>query len=85
VTRRVVSSLVSEENQRLVRRALEEIYAKGGLELADEVIHPEFVDHEPAHRELPTGPEGVKLRVRDRVQAVITAYEMGCVKPGGDG
>ena len=45
-----------EHNKRLVRRALEEIYAKGDLELARELIHPEFVDHEPAHGELPSGP-----------------------------
>ena len=49
-----------EDNKRLVRRALEEIYAKGDLELADELIHPDFRDHEPAHPEQPTGPESVK-------------------------
>ena len=54
----------SEDNKRLVRRALEEIYAKGDLELADELIHPDFVDHEPAHPEHPIGPESVKRTVR---------------------
>jgi predicted ester cyclase len=54
----------SEDNKRLVRRALEEIYAKGDLELADELIHPDFVDHEPAHPEHPIGPERVKQTVR---------------------
>jgi hypothetical protein len=49
-------------NKRLARRALEEIYANGDLELADE--HPDFVDHEPAHPERPTGPEGVRQTVR---------------------
>ena len=53
-----------ESNKRLVRRALEEIYAKGDLELADELVHPEFVDHEPSHPELPPGPESVKQTVR---------------------
>ena len=56
--------MTSEHNKRLVRRALEEIYGKGKLELADELIHPGFVDHEPAHPEEPTGPESVKQTVR---------------------
>jgi predicted ester cyclase len=55
---------VSEENKRLVRRALEEIYANGAAELADELVHDDFVDHEPAHAELPTGPDSVKQTVR---------------------
>jgi predicted ester cyclase len=37
---------------------------KGDLELANELIHPDFVDHEPAHAEHPTGPESVKQTVR---------------------
>jgi predicted ester cyclase len=55
---------VSEDNKRLLRRALDEIYAAGDLELADELVHPDFVDHEPAHGEQPTGPESVKQTVR---------------------
>jgi hypothetical protein len=39
---------MSEHNKRLVGRTLDEIYAKGNLELANELVHPEFVDHEPA-------------------------------------
>jgi predicted ester cyclase len=53
-----------DHNKRLVRRALEEIYANGDLELVDEVIHPDFVDHEPAHPDQPTGPESVRQTVR---------------------
>jgi ketosteroid isomerase-like protein len=55
---------VSEDNKRLARRALEEIYTKGDLELADELVHADFADHEPAHPEQPTGPESVKQTVR---------------------
>jgi predicted ester cyclase len=58
------TATAGEHNKRLVRRALEEIYAKGDLELANELIHPDFVDHEPAHPEQPTGPESVKQTVR---------------------
>jgi predicted ester cyclase len=53
-----------ENNKRLVRRALEEIYAKGDLELAEELFHPGFADHEPGHADLPTGPESVAQTVR---------------------
>jgi predicted ester cyclase len=55
---------MSEHNKRLARRALQEIYANGDLELADDLIHPDFLDHEPAHPERPTGPESVKQTVR---------------------
>jgi predicted ester cyclase len=54
----------SEQHKRLVRRALEEIYANGDLELADELVHPDFVDHEPAHPEQPIGPDSVKQTVQ---------------------
>ena len=53
-----------ERNKELARRALEEIYAKGNLELANELVHPDFVDHEPAHPDQPTGPESVRQTAR---------------------
>ena len=49
-----------EDNKRLVRRALKEVYENGTLELADELVHPTFVDHEPAHADEFTGPESAK-------------------------
>jgi predicted ester cyclase len=52
-----------QELKRLARRALEEIYAQGNLGLADELVHPEFEDHEPAHPEHPPGPDSVKQTV----------------------
>ena len=52
-----------EENKLLVGRALEEIYAQGNLGLADELVHPDFQDHEPAHPEHPPGPKSVKQTV----------------------
>jgi predicted ester cyclase len=61
---RVRAATTCEHNKRLVRRALEEIYANGDLELADELIAPDFVDHEPAHPDQPTGPESVRQTVR---------------------
>jgi SnoaL-like polyketide cyclase/Homeodomain-like domain len=61
---------MSEHNKQLVRRALEEIYAKGNFELANELVHPDFVDHEPAHPEQPTGPESVEQTAR-RLQSAF--------------
>jgi len=55
----------ADDNKRLARRALEEIYANGDLELIDELIHPDFADHDPAHPDLPTGPESVRDTVRN--------------------
>ena len=57
---------MSEHNKQLVRRALDEIYAQGDLERADELIHPDFVDHAPEPylregRALPAdGPNGTQ-------------------------
>ena len=53
-----------DHNKQLVRRALEEIYTNAKLELADELIHPDFVNHAPSHPDLPTGPESVRQTVR---------------------
>jgi predicted ester cyclase len=54
----------ADHGKRLVRRALEEIYANGDLDLVDELIHPDFVDHEPAHPDQPAGRESVRQTVR---------------------
>ena len=61
---------MSESNKQLVRRALEEIYTGGNLGLATELFHPDFIDHEPAHPEQPTGPESVM----QTVQRLRTAF-----------
>jgi predicted ester cyclase len=53
------------DNKLVARRALEEIYAKGDLDLVDELIHPDFADHDPAHPDLPRGHESVRETVRN--------------------
>jgi ketosteroid isomerase-like protein len=55
---------LGERNKRLVRRALEEIYANGNVSVAGELFHRDYEDHEPAHPELPTGPASVVQTVR---------------------
>ena len=39
------ASTVSEENKAIMRRIYEEIFNEGKLELADELIAPEMVNH----------------------------------------
>lgn len=56
---------MSSDNKQLVRQALEEIYAKGELELVDELVHPDFADHDPAHPDEPRGPGSVRGTVRN--------------------
>jgi predicted ester cyclase len=56
---------MSDDNKRLVRRALEEIYATGDLELVDDLIHADFADHDPAHPDQPKGPDSVRETVRN--------------------
>jgi hypothetical protein len=49
---------MSEQNKRIARRVLENISEKGNLDAADELIHPDFVNHE-APPGNPQGPEGL--------------------------
>jgi predicted ester cyclase len=53
---------MSDENKQIARRVLKELFDNGNLEAADELIHPEFVNHEapPDNRQ---GPEGLKETV----------------------
>jgi predicted ester cyclase len=52
----------AEDNKRVARRVLEELFEKGNLDAADELIHPNFVNHE-APPDNPQGPEGLKETV----------------------
>jgi hypothetical protein len=40
-----------EENKRTARRLLEELFEKGNLDATEQLVHPEFVNHEapPGH------------------------------------
>jgi predicted ester cyclase len=51
-----------EENKQITRRVLEELFERGRLDAADELIHPDFVNHE-APPDNPQGPEGLKETV----------------------
>ena len=51
-----------ETNREVAEAVLEELFEKGNLEAADELIHPDFVNHE-APPDNPQGPEGLKETV----------------------
>jgi steroid delta-isomerase-like uncharacterized protein len=56
---------MSEENKRISRRVAEEAFSQGRLEVLDELVAEDFVNHDPAvPPELPSGREGLKELVR---------------------
>ncbi len=55
---------MSAENEAVVRRAFDEI-AQGNLDVADEIIAPEFVRHDLAGGPEAHGPDGVKRLIAD--------------------
>lgn len=52
-----------EENEAVVRRFLEEIFAGGNLELVDELFAPDYVLHDPSVPGEVRGPEGMRQYV----------------------
>jgi steroid delta-isomerase-like uncharacterized protein len=53
----------TEENKAVARRVLDEMFNKGNLDVADELLAPDYVDHDPAMPEDIHGPEGFKQYV----------------------
>lgn len=49
-----------EANKAISRRVVEEIFNKGRLEAADELVTPDFVGHDPALPEPLRGPDGLR-------------------------
>ncbi len=52
----------AEENKAIVRRFWD-VWEQGNIDLVDEVLASDYVNHTPATPDLPTGPEGVKAVV----------------------
>ncbi len=53
---------MSAENKAIVRRLLEELWNKGNLSLADEILATNYVHHDPSTPDFGRGPEGEKKR-----------------------
>ncbi len=51
---------ISEENKAISRRADEELFDRGNLDVADELFAPDFVFHDPTSGKDWSGPESVK-------------------------
>ena len=49
----------AEENRAIVRRFWG-VWEEGNIDLVDELLAPDYVNHTPASPDQPTGPEGVK-------------------------
>src|SRR5918995_790315 len=50
---------MSEENKAVARREIEELFARGNLDAAEEIYAPDYVSHEPTSGEV-RGIEGAK-------------------------
>ena len=55
----------TEENKALARRWAEEVWSEGNLDLIDELVLPDYVDHDPALPEEVRGPEGVRRYIEE--------------------
>ena len=72
------SAEVSEENKAMSRRFYEELFNRGNLDAAEELVTADFVIHDPNMPEEPRGPEGLKGFValyRDAFPDVAFAIE----------
>jgi steroid delta-isomerase-like uncharacterized protein len=80
LTRRVLSrdteeaSVSAEENKAVARRWFEELFNQGNLEVADEIIAPDHVNHDPTLPDIPPGPEGQKQVVNLYRSAFTNAH-----------
>ena len=54
---------MSEQNKTVVRRLFDELWNKGNLPVADELIAPAYLHHDDSTPDLGKGPEGEKKRV----------------------
>jgi steroid delta-isomerase-like uncharacterized protein len=55
---------MSERNEEVVRRAIDEVWNGGRTEVIDELVGPGYVRHDPALPEPATGPRGLEDVVR---------------------
>ena len=51
----------AEQNKALARRLVEEVFNQGNMSVIDELLSPDFVDHEQLPPEMPPGREATKL------------------------
>jgi steroid delta-isomerase-like uncharacterized protein len=54
---------MSDQNKKVVRRLIDELWNKGNLQVADEIIAPMYQHHDAATPDLGKGPDSEKKRV----------------------
>jgi steroid delta-isomerase-like uncharacterized protein len=52
---------MTDANKQVARRLMEEIFGSGHMEVADELVTPDCLGHDPALPEPTRGPEGLKM------------------------
>ncbi len=80
LTRRVLSrdteeaSVSAEESKAVARRWFEDLFNQGNLEVADEIIASNHVNHDPTLPDIPPGPEGQRQVVNLYRSAFTNAH-----------
>lgn len=59
-TKQATTTDTAPENEAAVRRTFEQVWNEGNLSAADELVHPDSVQHDPSMPEEGRGPEGLK-------------------------
>jgi steroid delta-isomerase-like uncharacterized protein len=54
---------MSDQNKKVVRRLFEELWNKGNMQVADELVAPTYMHHDASTPELGKGPQSEKNRV----------------------
>ncbi len=66
---------MSAENKAIVRRLFQEVWNRGNLKVADEILAPDYVDHTRPAVGLAPGVRGFKQQVR-LVHATLAGFRM---------
>ncbi len=66
---------MSAENKAVVRRLFQEVWNRGNLKVADEILAPDYVDHTRPAEGLAPGVRGFKHQV-SLVHATLTGFRM---------
>jgi steroid delta-isomerase-like uncharacterized protein len=65
VNKRRRRSMSTEENKAIARRWAEEVWSEGNLGRIEELVLPDYVEHDPAVPEEVRGPEGVRRYIEE--------------------
>ena len=61
---------MKENKERIIERYFAELFNEGRVDIIDELLHPDYVNHSPGFPQLPRGREGVPIVVKALRQAV---------------